>query len=103
MIVTEQFEGIVEYIEFNDEEKTKMDIYPYVLKINLVSKYNPKIKTTRILNKNDLKMMKIYDEKGNEIKYTELKRGDFLSISFTLDYLKDTKENLINGFIKKLK
>lgn len=103
LIITEQFEGIVEYIEFNNEEKTKMNDYPYVLKIKLVSKSNPKINTTRLLNKNDLKVMKIYDEIGRGIKYTELKRGDFLSISFTSDYLKDPKENLISGVIKKLK
>jgi hypothetical protein len=102
-IITEQYEGIVENIEFNNEENTKMNDFPYVLKIHLASKSNAKINTTRLLNENDLRVIKIYDQTGKKIKFTELKKSDFLLISFTSDYLKNPKENLISGVIKKLK
>lgn len=96
-IVTEEYEGIITDIKIEPGIEKG---YKYSLKLTIKSP-KTKIFTTRLLNDRDLSILKFYDNKKREIHYKKLKIGDYIKISFSSDYLKPPKINLISGYIEK--
>jgi len=106
-IVTEEYEGIIEEIKFeNGIDKDIKFKYNLILKISLINKSGKKISDDiRLLNDRDLKIIKVYEitstNQKKEITINKLKKGDHIIINFTSDYLAHPDINLINGFIIK--
>ncbi|MFN4213014.1 MAG: hypothetical protein ACK4FL_03595 [Microgenomates group bacterium] len=99
LIVTEEYEGMIKEIV---KKKGNYDGFEYVLKISLYRPEN-KIETIRLLNERDLSLMKFYNAHGNEIELESFKKGDLIKLSLTSSYLSSLENNLISGYIKKIR